>query len=115
MLYIINLQILLVLALYDNPVISPIGYDIIFGIAAFHFTLIALYHTITYSCKGKIKTKIHSGITKLLGWITRYDLHSSSHNRQQFFNELKPHNTRNEIPEAVNYHQYQETLLNEQY
>ena len=115
MLYIINLQILFVVAQYNDQVISPIGYNILFGIAAFHFALIALYHTITYSCNSKIKTRIHSGITTLLEWITRYKLHGSSYNRQQLVNELKSQNTRNEIQEAVDYHRYQETLLNEQY
>ena len=115
MMYIINLQILFVVALYDHQVISPIGYNILFGIAAFHFALIVLYHIITYSCNGKIITKMHSRISSLLRWITRYEFHSKSDKRKQLDSELRECDTRNEIPEAVNYHQFQETLLNEQY
>ena len=110
MLYLINLQILFVVALYDQQVISPIVFNILFGIAAFHFVLIIMYHIFTYSCNNKIKATICSGITTLSGWI-----HSKSYNNRRPVNDVWESNTSNEIPEAVNYHQYRETLLNEHY
>ena len=115
MFYIINLQILYIIALYDNQEISVITFNILFGIAAVHFILTVVYHTITYSCNNTFRTKIQSRVTTLSGWITRCSLFSTSYNQKQSVHELWGHNTRNEIPEAVNYHSYQESLLNEQY
>ena len=115
MLYLINLQILFVVALYDQQVISPIVFNILFGIAAFHFVLIIMYHIFTYSCNNKIKATICSGITTLSGWMTACRIHSKSYNNRRPVNDVWESNTRNEIPEAVNYHQYRETLLNEHY
>ena len=115
LLYIINLQILFVVALYDDKVTSPIIVNILFGIAAFHFVLIIMYHIFTYSCNNAIKTKARTGITILSGWITMCRILSTCHNNRRLINEEWECHTRNEIPEAVNYHQYRETLLNEHY
>ena len=110
MLYLINLQILFVVALYDHQATSPIVFNILLGIAAFHFVLIIMYHIFTYSCNDTIKAKICSGIT-----TTACRIFSTSHNNQRLVDDTWECNTRNEIPEAVNYHQYRETLLNEHY
>ena len=115
LLYMINLQILFVVALYDHQVMSPSTINILFGIAAFHFVLIIIYHIFTYSCNNAIKTKARTGITTLSGWITTCRILSTCHNNRRLVNEVWECHTRNEIPEAVNYHHYRETLLNEHY
>ena len=113
MFYIINLQILYIIALYNHQSINIIAFNVLFGIAAFQFALIIIYHVITYSCYNKFRAKMHLRITTISRWITR---HSKFSNQQHIVTELcEYHNTRNEIPEAVNYHQYQESLLNEDY
>ena len=115
-LYIINLQILYVIALYDHQEISFIAFCILFSIAGFQFVLILIYHTITYSCSNKFKTKVHLSIATLSGRICRWKLLNTSYYQEQLVNnELQNFNTRNEIPEAVNYHRFQESLLNEDY
>ena len=108
MLYIMNLQILYILALYDHQSINVIAFNVLFGIAAFQYLLILIYHAVTYSCNNKFKTKM----CLISGWITRC---STCCNQKQpaAVNELcEYHNMRNEIPEAVNYHQYQESFFN---
>ena len=117
-LYMINLQILYLMALYDKQPISVIGFNILLGIAVFHFTLTVMYHYVMYSCNKKFRTTLHSRFITLSGWIRTYKLFSTSYGQRQlnFHNEMwEYHNMRNEIPEAVNYHRCQETLLNEDY
>ena len=106
MVYIINLQMLNVMALYDDQVVSDIAFSVLFGLAAFHFAFIVTYHIITYSCSNMIKTKL----TAMKGWITLLATFYNSENV-----ELQDFNMRNVIPDAVNYHEYRETLLNENY
>jgi len=113
MLYITNLQILYTIALYDHQVISVIVNNVLFGFAAFHFTLIVMYHTITYSCNDRIKAKIQLRITRLSEWVARWTFLSTSYNQQHL--ELQDHNTQDVIPEVINYDEYQEALLNEDY
>ena len=113
MLYIINLQILYVLALYDHQLICVIAFNVMFGIAALQFALIVIYHIITYSCSNKFRTKMHLRIASISAWIARR--HKCYKQKQPAIELHEYHNTRNEIPEAVNYHQYQETLLIEDY
>ena len=109
MFYIINLQILYVFALYNHQSISVIAFNVLFSIAAFQFALIIIYHIITYSCYNKFRNKMHLRITTISRWIRR---RSKFYNQNQTVIKLcEYHNTRNEIPEAVNYYQYQESLL----
>ena len=116
MLYIINLQILYVIAHYDHQEISFIAFCILFSIAGFQFTLILIYHTITNTCSNNFKTKVHLSIATLSTRICRWKLLNTSYYQEQLVNnELQNFNTRNEIPEAVNYHRFQESLLNEDY
>ena len=117
-LYMINLQTLYVVALYDQQPISVIAFNVLLGIAAFHLALIVMYHYIMYSCNNNCRTKLHLRIVALSGWIKGCRLFSTLYDQRQLnaINELwERHNMRNEIPEAVNYHRCQETLLNEDY
>ena len=73
--------------------------------AAFHFSLIIVYHMITYVCGGVIKNKILLSANTLTKWITRL----RSKQPQQF--QLQD-NIRNNIPEvAFNYREYREPLV----
>ena len=117
-LYMINLQTLYVVALYDQQPIGVIAFNVLFGIAAFHLALIVMYHCIMYSCSNNFRTKLHLRIAALSEWIKGCRLFSTLYDQRQLniVNELwERHNMRNEIPEAVNYRRCQETLLNEDY
>ena len=46
-LFLINLQMLYSVALYDHQSISAIAFNVLFGIAAFQFAMIAIYHMVT--------------------------------------------------------------------
>ena len=113
MAFMINLQMLCVIALYDHQSISAIAFNVLFGIAAFQFVLIVIYHTITYSCSNKLRSEVHLRVVTITRWIRRC---SMFYNQRQPVSELTEyHNMRNRIPEAVNYHKYQESLLIEDY
>ena len=103
---------LYVIALYDHQSISAIAFNVLFGIAAFQFALIVIYHTIPYSCSNKFRTEVHLRVA-ITRWIRRC---SMFYNQRQPVSELTEYcNMRNRIPEAVNYHKYQESLLIEDY
>ena len=109
-LFLINLQMLYGVALYDHQSISAIAFNVLFGIAAFQFAMIAIYHIITYSCSNKFRIKVHLLISTCITRCSTFD------NQKQCVSELwKYHNTRNRIPEAINYHRYRESLLIEDY
>ena len=117
-LYMINLQILYVVALYDQQLISVIAFNVLFDIATFHLALTVMYHCIMYSCSNNFRTTLYLRIVVLSGWIKGCRLLSTFYHQRHLniVNEFwERHNTRNEIPEAVNYHRCQETLLNEDY
>ena len=59
MAYIMNLQMLYVIALHDHQSISAIAFNVLFGIAAFQFILIVIYHMATYSCNNRFRTEVH--------------------------------------------------------
>ena len=102
-----------VLALYDHQSVSVIAFNVMFGVAALQFALSVIYHIITYSCNNKLRTKMHLRIVSISAWIAR---RHKCYKQKQPASELHEYrNTRNEIPEAVNYHQYQESLLIEDY
>ena len=106
------------MALYDQQLINVVAFSVSFGIAAFHLALIVMYHCIMHSCNNNFRTKLHLRIIALSGWIKGCRLFSALYHQRQLniVNELwERHNMRNEIPEAVNYHRCQETLLNEDY
>ena len=79
--------------------------NIMITMAAFHFSLIIVYHMITYVCGGVIKNKILFSVNTLTKWITRL----RSKQPQQF--QLQD-NIRDNIPEvAFNYREYREPLV----
>ena len=79
--------------------------NIMITMAAFHFSLIIVYHMITYVCGGVIKNKILLSANTLTKWITRL----RSKQPQQF--QLQD-NICDNIPEvAFNYHEYREPLV----
>ena len=79
-------------------------------IAAVHFTLIIIYHMITYMHGGVIRNKIQLSIDTFTRWVTR--LHDKSQ-PQQF--QLQD-NVRDNIPEVTyNYCEYREPLVGLEY
>ena len=69
--------------------------------AAFHFTLIILYHTITYVCSAAVKNKLKSCTGKISKQITMLKWKSQTVNQIQL-----QANVFCNIPEAVNYHEF---------
>ena len=84
--------------------------NIMIAMAAIHFILIIAYHIITYVCSAVIKNKIKSNANAIVKWINT--LQSKPQNGNRF--ELED-NVRCNIPEAINYHNFQESLLSQDY
>ena len=107
-LFLMNITILYAILLYNQEAINTMAVNIMITMAAFHFTLIILYHIITYVCSAAVKIKLKSCSDKISKQITM--LKWKSQTVHQF--ELQA-NVRCNIPEAVNYHEFQESLLNQ--
>ena len=102
----LNLQALYVISLYNQGVTNNTITNTAITMAAVHFSIIIIYHIITYMCSGVIKNKIQLTSKALTRWIIR--LHQKSQ-PQEF--QLQD-GIRNNIPEvAFNYHDYREPLV----
>ena len=103
-----NITILYAFLLYNQEAINTMAVNIMIAMAAIHFILIIVYHIITYVCSTVIKNKIHSSANAIIKWITILQRNSQSANQFEFQD-----NVHCRIPEAVNYHEFQESLLNQ--
>ena len=102
-LFLINLIILYAFLLYSQDS-NTMAVNIMITIAAIHFTMIIVYHIITYVCNAAIKTKVKSSINVIINVLQR----------KSFTNQFElEENIRNNIPEAVTYHEFRESLLNQ--
>ena len=106
--FLMNITILYAFLLYNQEAINTMAVNIMITMAAIHFTLIITYHIITYVCSAAIKHKIKLSYNTIFKWINR--LQRRPHNDNQF--ELQD-NVRCNIPEAVNYHEFRESMLNQ--
>ena len=96
LLLLFNLQILYI---FVQNSFGMIAINTILSMALVHFSLIVIYHIITYMCGGVIRNKIQQGINTVMGWMV-----TKSANDQRF--ELA------NVPEvAFNYHEYREPLV----
>ena len=96
LLLVFNLQILYILVQHNS---SLIAINTVIAMVAVHFTLIVVYHIITYMYGGVIRDKIQQGVNTVKGWIL-----TKSPTDQRF--ELA------NIPEVTfNYREYQEPLV----
>ena len=103
--FILNLQGLYAISQYSQNTNMTIV-NVMIAIAAVHFTLIIIYHIITYMHGGVIKHKLQSSIKIFKRWLTR--LHTKSQHQQFHLQD----NVRDNIPEvAFNYHEYCEPLI----
>ena len=101
-----NLHGLYVIISYAGSQDTDFNSNIMIIMAAVHFSLIIVYHMITYVHGGVIRNRIQLSVNTLTGCITR--LKNRTHT-QQF--QLQD-NIRNNIPEvAFNYHEYREPLV----
>ena len=107
-LFLMNITILYAFLLYNQKAINTMAVNIMILMAAIHFALIVAYHIITYVCSAVIKNKIKSSIDAIIKQINK--LQRKSEIANQF--ELQD-NIRCNIPEAVNYHEFREPLLNQ--
>ena len=106
--FVMNITILYAFLLYSQEVIDVMVVNIMIAVAALHFVLIIIYHITTYVCSSVIREKIMPRIAPITKWITI--LLKKPQNNNQF--ELQD-NVRSTIPEAVNYHEFREPLLNQ--
>ena len=105
-LFIIYLTILYAYLLYNQDS-NTMAVNIMITIAAIHFTMIIVYHMITYVCSAAIKTKVKSAINLIIKKINALQ-------GKSFINQFElGDNLRCNIPEAVNYHEFRESLLNQ--
>ena len=93
----LNLQILYIFVLNDSSVTAT---NTVVTMAAVHFTLIVMYHIITYMCGGVIRNKIQQGVNTIGRWST---------NRAKTGQRFELAN----VPEAFNYCEYREPLVAE--
>ena len=107
-LLLMNLTILYTFLLFDHKAISTVVVNIMIGITAINFMLIIAHHIIIYACSLVIRNKIKSSSDAIIKWM--YTLQGKSQGANQL--ELT-HNVRCNIPEAVNYHEFREPLLNQ--
>ena len=76
---ILNLHGLYAISLYSQD-INMTAVNVMTAIAAVHFTLIIIYHMITYMHGGVVSNKIQLNINTLTRWVTR--LHKKSQHQQ---------------------------------
>ena len=106
---ILNLQVLYAISQYSQD-INTTAVNVMVAIAAVHFTLIIIYHMITYMHGGVIRNKIQLSISNFTTWVTR--LHHKSQ-PQKF--KLQD-NIRDNIPEvAFNFRDHREPLIGKEY
>ena len=108
--FLINITILYAFLLYNQEAINTMAVNIMIAMAAIYFILIIAYHIITYVCSAVIKNKIKSSANAIIKWINTLQSKSQIGNRF----ELED-NIRCNIPEAINYHNFQESLLSQDY
>ena len=102
-----NIIVLYAFLLYDHKAISTIVVNIMISITAIYLMLIIAHHIIIYACSQVISNKIKSGSDAMIKWM--YKWQGKSQAADQF--ELN-HNLCCNVPEAVNYHEFRESLLN---
>ena len=107
--FILNLQGLYAISQYSRD-INTTATNVMIAIAAVQFTLIIIYHIITYMHSGVIRNKIQLGIDALTRWVTR--LYNKSQAQQFQLQDI----IRDNIPEvAFNYNEYREPLIGQEY
>ena len=103
LLYLFNLQALYTISLYGQDTTNMTAVNILIVTAAVQFTIIFIYHIITYMCDGVIRKKIQLTVDALRGYISR------SQDQQRY--ELGDNFSYN-IPEVTyNYQEYREPLI----
>jgi len=96
LLLLFNLQILYI---FVQHTYSMIAVNTVIVMAAVHFTLIVVYHVITYMCGGVIINKMQQGVKTVVGWMVTK---SPTYQRFELAN----------VPEvSFNYREYQEPLV----
>ena len=93
----LNLQILYILVLSNSSLTFA---NMVISMAAVHFTLVLMYHTITYMCSVAIRNKIQQGVNTVIGWMTNRN--KTDFQRFELAN----------VPEVTfNYREYREPLV----
>ena len=106
---ILNLHGLYTISLYSQDINMTVS-NVIIAMAAVQFTLIIIYHVITYVHGGVIRNKIQLSLNSFTRWVSRLHIKSQ---HQQF---QLPDNTRNNIPEVTfNYCEHREPLIGQEY
>ena len=109
-LLLINITILYAVLLYNQETLNTIAVSIVITLAAIHFSLIIAYHIITYVCSEAIRLKIKSNIRSVAKQFAKL---TKLTRKSQIVNQFQlQDNMRHNIPEAVNYHDFRQPLLN---
>ena len=101
LIFILNLQVLCTILLYDEDVNNLMVVNIMIIMAAFQFTLIITYHIITYTRGGMMRIWIKMGLSKMIKWITK------SHYQKFLFHDS------NILKADFNCRDYQEPLVDQ--
>ena len=106
--FLVNITILYAFLLYNQEAINTMAVNIMIAMAAIHFSLIIVYNIITYVCSAVIKKKMKSSIDAIIKRINILQRNSQIANQFELQDSIRCN-----IPEAVNYHEFREPLLNQ--
>jgi len=104
-LFLINIFVIYAFLLYDQ-VISKMMINVMIAMAAIHFMFIIMYHILNYVCSVVIKGKVKSGIKRIIKWYNTIQRKSPTDQPFELYNKIHCN-----IPQAVNYHEFQKPLL----
>ena len=102
LLYLFNLQALYTISLYGQDTTNITAVNVLIIIAAVQFSIVFIYHMITYMCDGAIKTKIPLSVNTLIRFVLK-----RSQDQHHELGDL-----RYIIPEVTyNYQEFREPLI----
>jgi len=104
--FIMNILILFGLALYNHDTTNMTAVNVMIGLAMIHFSFIIIYHIITYTLRGVTRNKLQLHINTLVEWM---------YNKQSVEQSMLDGHVKDKIPMAVNYHEYREPLIIQDY
>ena len=99
-----NILILFAVTQYSQDTTNMIVVNVMIGLAMAHFSLIIIYHIVTYGLHRVTRNGLELHIGRLVRWITRMQ-------KKPKFQCIELHDLNVRIPEAVNYHEYREPLV----
>jgi len=100
--FIMNILILFVLALYNHDTTNTTAVNVMIGLAVVQFIFIVIYHIVTYTLSGITRNKLQLYINTLAGLM---------YNKLSVKQSRLDSSVKDKIPMAVNYQEFREPLI----